>query len=351
MRQYIAFDSHKHYTLAEREGAANHATHQSRIEHKPGAIRNYLTKCEPGTKVVVEATANWYWIVEEIEQAGLVPVLAHPRKAKMMMGMINKTDSLDVHGLNVLQRNRTLPTVWIPPGPLRDLRELTRGRLALGRDRTRLKNCIHAMLDKYGLRVTGYSDIFGKRARPELESLITRIPPHGRFMTTQKLEHLDYVCRQIQEVETRIAELAEATPEIVLLQTLPGIGPILGTAAALEIGDVHRFPTHEHLAAYSGTVPRIHASGGKVRYGKLRPDVNHYLKWAFIEAANSIAVNYNLWPDRFVCQRYMNVRRRKCHAVAVGAVARHLAEAAWYVLMHQQSYRDPNVVRGQAVEA
>ena len=64
----------------------------------------------------MEATANWYWITDEIEQAGCQPRLVHPRKAKLMMGQINKTDKLDTHGLNILQRNRTLPTVWIPPG-------------------------------------------------------------------------------------------------------------------------------------------------------------------------------------------------------------------------------------------
>lgn len=72
----------------------------------------------------MEATANWYWITDEIEQAGCRPRLVHPRNAKLMMGQINKTDKSDTHGLNILQRNATLPTVWIPPGPLRELREL-----------------------------------------------------------------------------------------------------------------------------------------------------------------------------------------------------------------------------------
>jgi transposase len=78
--------------------------------------------------VAVEATGNWHWIIDEIEQAGLQPRLVQPRKAKLMMGQINKTNKLDAQGLNRLQRNGTLPTVWIPPGLLRDLRELSRYR-------------------------------------------------------------------------------------------------------------------------------------------------------------------------------------------------------------------------------
>jgi len=81
--------------------------------------------------VAVEAVGNWYWIIDEIERAGCVPKLVHPRKAKLMMGMINKTDKLDGHGLNRLQRTGALPTVWVPPGPLRDLRELTRTRMVM----------------------------------------------------------------------------------------------------------------------------------------------------------------------------------------------------------------------------
>ena len=109
-----------------------------------------MKDCEPATPVAVEATGNWYWIIDEIEQAGMRPLLVHPRKAKLMMGMINKTDKLDVHGLNRLQRNGTLPTVWIPPSGVRDLRELTRVRMVLSLQRTRLKNRISSILAKYG---------------------------------------------------------------------------------------------------------------------------------------------------------------------------------------------------------
>src|ERR1700681_3273616 len=125
MSEYIAFDSHKRYTWVDREDRSTRENSCHRLEHAPGAVREYLNGCEPGTPVAVEATGNWYWIIDEIEQAGLRPQLVHPRKAKLMMGLTNKTDKLDAQGLNRLQRNGTLPTVWIPPGPLRDLRELT----------------------------------------------------------------------------------------------------------------------------------------------------------------------------------------------------------------------------------
>jgi len=351
MKEYIAFDSHKHYTLMERETCSTGRARQKRIDHDRGAIRRALAGCEAGTAVALEATANWYWIVDEIERAGLCASLVHPRKAKLMMGMINKTDRLDVHGLNRLQRNGTLPTVWIPPGDLRDLRALTRTRITVAHHRTRLKNRIQATLSKYGLGVKAYSDCYGKRARQELNAQVAELPTETRYVTGLLLEQLDFVVKQLAEMERRLKDLVEVTPEMELLRTLPGVGVILSATLLLEIGDIGRFPSAEHLAAYAGTTPRVHASGGKVRYGRLRPDVNRYLRWGFVEAANSVVVNHTRRPDRHVSVLYHRIKKRRSHAKAVGAVARHLAEAAFHILSRKEPYRDPVLKKGRTREA
>jgi transposase len=350
MEEYIAFDSHKHYTWVEHEQVASGRVRQYRLVHGPGAVRNCLAGCEPGTGVALEATANWYWIVDEIEQAGLRPLLVHPRKAKLMMGLINKTDKLDAHGLNRLQRNGTLPTVWIPPGPLRELRELTRTRVVLVQQRTRWKNRITATLAKYGLPASEYSDPYGKGAREELDSRIERLPEQTRWVTRQMLAQLDGLSEQIGQFERRLEELVEVTPEMQGLMSLPGVGVILAATMALEIGEIERFLSAEHLASYAGTTPRVHASGDRVRYGRTRPDVNRYLKWAFAEAANSVAVNHARCPERHVSQLYGRLRERKGHSKAIGAVARHLAEAAFHVLSRQEPYQDPTARPGRTRE-
>lgn len=347
MAEYIAFDSHKRYTWVDRQDHSGKNNRGHRLEHAPGAVRNYLSGCEPGTAVAVEATGNWYWIIEEIEQAGLQPRLVHPRKAKLMMGLTNKTDKLDAHGLNRLQRNGTLPTVWIPPGPLRDLRELTRTRLVLVAQRTRLKNRLTATLAKYGTPASECSDPYGKRGRAELEKYLQGLPEQTRWVSGQLLLQLDFISAQVKQLEQRLQELVEVTPEMQWLLTMPGVGVILAATIALEIGEIERFPSAMHLASYAGTTPRVHASGGKVRYGPLRADVNRYLKWAFAEAANSVAVNHTRCPERHVSQLYRRLRQHKGHPKAIGAVARHLAEAAFHVLRGKQMYRDPSFGRGR----
>jgi transposase len=130
-----------------------------------------------------------------------------------------------------------------------------------------------------------------------------------------------------------------------LLMTLPGVGPILAIVIMLEIGDIERFPDAPHLASYAGTVPQVKSSGGKTYYGRVRPDVNRYLKWAFIEAANSIVVHQRRMSHRHVVQLYHRVMKRKGHPKAIVAVARHLAEATYWMLTRKEAYREPSTSR------
>lgn len=92
----------------------------------------------------------------------------------MMFGCINKTDKLDVKGLNTLQRAGTLPTVWIPPGQVRDKRELPRTRMVFARELTRLKNRMHSVPDKYDLQGSfeDISDIFSKKGRQIVDTVL-----------------------------------------------------------------------------------------------------------------------------------------------------------------------------------
>mgnify|MGYP001037839085 CR=1 FL=1 len=184
----IAFDSHKRYTLCSVADDTGRIVEEVRIEHARGAITGYLSRFPSGEAVAVETIGSWYWIVDEIEAAGLVPLLVHARKAKLMMGCVNKTDKLDVRGLNRLQQTGTLPTVWIPPGELRDQRELTRSRIYLVAMRTRLKNRIHADLGKYGLSIPEVDDIFGPMSRSRLLGVLAQLPEHARSTAEEQYQ-------------------------------------------------------------------------------------------------------------------------------------------------------------------
>ncbi|MDP2917264.1 MAG: transposase, partial [Dehalococcoidia bacterium] len=93
--------------------------------------------------------------------------------------------------------------------------------------------------------------------------------------------------------------------------------------------------------SYSGKVPRVNSSGGKTFYGKVRPDVNRYLKWAFTEAANAIVLQQHRLGDCHVLRLYWRVRKHKGHAKAITAVGRHLAEATYWMLKKDEPYHEP----------
>ena len=340
--QYIAFDSHKRYTYASIEDATTRKRFDCRIQHAKGALSHFLSRCEPASTVAVETIGNWYWIVDEIEAAGMVPKLVHARKAKMMLASSKKTDKLNAHGLNKLQRTGTLPTVWIPDSMLRDKRELFRTRMVLSQQRVRIKNRIHSSLDKYGVKIEDTSDIFNKKGREAVNKALESLPDQTRFSTALLLDELDMVQEKITSLEQKMKEVFSSSPEINLLRTIPGIGFILSVVILSEIGDINRFPSASHLASYAGTTPSVHASGGKYRYGKAPADTNRYLKWVFAEAANTIMQIRRRQPLHHASMLYERVRAKKGHSVAIGAVSRHLAEATFYVLSRQEPYREPN---------
>src|SRR4030065_181947 len=192
-----------------------------------------------------------------------------------MMGNVNKTDKLDAKGLAKLPHLDSLPTVWLPPGEIRDERELHRTRMALSKLRTALKNRIHATLAKYGITSTEHSDIFAGAGRAWLQATLFRLPPETGRCVAQEIEALDGLQLQIAQLEKRIRERTALTPAI--------------------------------------QPPNVAA--------RHRP--------------------HPAWKTKYVCQIYDQVSQRKGHAIAVGAVARHLAEGAFWILKRQQPYRPP----------
>ena len=339
--EYIALDVHKHYTWARVENDKGDKLYECKLVHSRGTIENFTKKWNPGTPVAVETVGNWYWVVDEIEAGRGLPQLVNARLAKLMIGSVNKSDKLDTKGMNRLQRVETLPTVWIPPSAVRDARELPRTRMVLSDQRTQLKNRIHATISKYGFKVDGVSDAFGKQGRKILDGLVAKLPVHTAQALGLMLDELDHVGTNLKTIEGQMREAFAPCLETTYLQSEPGVGEMLAVVIWTEIGTIERFGRAEQLASYAGLVPREHSSGGKVRYGRVRKDVNLYLKWAFVEAANAAVLNRARCEYRHISHLYDGIKARRGHGKAIVAVARHLAEASFWMLKKGESYREP----------
>lgn len=339
--EYIALDVHKKYTWARVENTQGDRLYEIRLQHAHGTIKNFVNRWTGGSPVAVETVGNWYWVVDEIEAGGGKPQLVNARLAKLMMGMVNKSDKLDAKGMNRLQRTGTLPTVWIPPSSVRDARELPRTRMVLSRQRTQLKNRVHATLGKYGFAVEGATDAFGKKGRRIVAELMAKLPPHTEQALGRVLDQLDHVCENLKWIEEKMMEVFAPCSETTWLKTLPGVGDILAVVIWTEIGTIERFGRAEQLASYCGLVARENSSGGKIRFGAVRRDVNVYLKWAFVEAANSAVLNAERCGYDHIGRLYQRIKTRRGHGKAKVAVARHLSEAAFWMLKKGESYREP----------
>jgi len=313
---------------------------------KSGTQRNgdgeILKQLPVGSPVAIETSGNWYWLVRAVEEAGLDARLVHALEAKKRMPGRHKTDHLDAQGLALLLRNGALPEVWKPPLRLLDLRDLMRTRLATRQQGSELKCRILAALRRYGVRDYSHgSDLFASCRRAQLAVSIARLPQECRIATSEEWALLDQLEDHVEALERRIRERVASLGWVRLLKTLPGVGTILGSTIYLEIGDVTRFPDAAHLASYAGLVPTVHSSGGKCWQGPTPRAANHFLKWAFVEAANGIVMRQKAWAGKHVVRTYQRLKVTKCHAKAVTAVGRHLAESSWWILTKKQAYREP----------
>jgi transposase len=342
MEKYIGCDMHKKYCVFVVMDEKGRVSPADTVANDILELRAYLKKLPAGAPVAVEASGSWYWFVDELEAAGLDVRLVDPVEAKKRMTGRKKTDKTDATGLAMLLRNGTLPEVWIPPAQLRDLRGLLRARLSLRRHTTMLKNRIHGAIRRYGQYEPGEpKDLFKGKGRVHLSVYVGGLPQETRLAARHEWELIDQVEAHIQELEKRIRLGIGRLDWVRLLKTLPGVGDILSATIFLEIGDVRRFPSAEHLASYAGLTPAVASSGGKVWLGRTSPKSNHYLKWAFVEAANGTVMRKPMWQDHHVGQLYARLRASKNHGKAAVAVARHLAEASWWMLTKQEPYREP----------
>jgi transposase len=345
MEQFIGCDAHKKFSIFASINERGEYGRTFRIGHDRKGFREFLRELPAGSQIALETSGCYYWIVDEMAQAGHVPRLAHALTAKRRMEGRHKTNERDARGLAMLLRNGTLPEVWIPPAGLRDEREMLRWRMFLSHLRSQVKNRVHGVLQRYNVDIV-VADLFGDGGRAQLLARVQEIPPYSRHSLVEQLRTIDGLESQIRECEEILEEMLCPRVERDLLDSLPCVGKILSAVMALEIGDIRRFRGADHLVSYAGLVPVARESADWKKKDRCPRDCNVYLKWAYVEAANLVAVHQQRWAQRHVVRLYRQVKQRsKMHGKAATAVARHLAEASYWMLSKQEEYREPHAKR------
>lgn len=285
-------------------------------------------------RAVVESMTGARFVHDTLEDCGWVVEVADAARVKALAPLTAKTDRIDARVLADLSFRDLIPAIWLPPLGVRGMRELARFRLHLVGHRTALKNRIHSSLISWGIPVP-VSDLFGISGRNLLGRL--ELPPAWRDTTQAALETIDHLNEQISECESQLRHAGQDDPTVRLLQSVPGIGPILAFTIATEIGDIGRFPTPKHLVGYTGLCPRVHQSGDSDWRGPLTKHGPRWLRWALIEATTwacqhpAYSQRYQTLSRRLGRQRGPKVARVDC--------ARQLATAIWWMLTRQQPFQ------------
>jgi len=330
------------------------------------SLRDHLV-AEEVTLVVMEATSD-YWkpFYYLLEEAPFELMLVNARHAKNLPG--RKTDVSDAAWLAQLGAHGLVRGSFVPPEPIRQLRDLTRTRSTLTHDRSREIQRLEKLLEDSGVKLSSVaSDITGVSGRAMLEALIdgvrdpaeladlakrrmrSKIPEltealtgrfsaHHAFLTRMHLDLIDNYTGALDELTSRIEVVMEpfrAARDLIV--TIPGISTYVADVIIAETGaDMSRFPTAGHLASWAGTCPGSNESAGRIKSTQTRPG-NPYLKGALGVAALSVARSKNT----YLAAKYRRIASRRGPMKALVALEHALLIAIWNMLETGSLYTDP----------
>jgi transposase len=299
-------------------------------------LQKYFSSFRKGTGVSIEATRNWYWFVDFLEDLGLEAKLVHAKKARVIAESTIKTDKVDARTLAHLDRCNFLPQAYIADKKTRSRRELLRYYMGLVKIRTSIKNRVHAILAKNNIQ-HGFSDLFGKAGLEFLKGLdLTRI---FRLELNGYLEVLEEIKDKINETKRAIKKECNLSEHAKRLTTIPGISFFSALLLASEIADINRFKTYKRLCCYAGLVSTTRQTSDTTIQGHIIKDSNKYIRYALIEAVPIAVKN-----DPKLWLLYNKLLRKKGRQKAKIAVARKLLVTIYFMLRDNTDYIKNNKI-------
>lgn len=297
-------------------------------------LRALLVKLPGPALVFVEACRAWEWVSDLCEDLEIDFRLVDPVRMPEICRSTKKTDRNDVEAMLArLVATGRLPESHRVKRADRELRDLTRRLTALRKDRRRLLQRIHAVLDSHGLPSSKASFVkqdWRERMQKELAA--------DPWMALESLlGQLDLALEWTAKIEKRVEELVKDRADYRRLQVIPGIGPVVGATILAETQGIGRFPTARKFAAFTGLVPRVRSSAGKSRIGHITRCGPPDLRWALGQAAAS---GLRAKQSTAVSSMYRRKRKkRKAGRLALCAAAHKLARIVYVILARGDDFR------------
>ena len=320
----IGCDYHPSFQQIAFVNAATGEHGNLRVEHKSGeAERFYRSLAGQQVRVGMEATGGTRWFERLLTELGFELWVGDPGRVRAAAARKAKTDKQDAELLLRLLWERRFPRIWVPTVEQRDRRQLVLHRHRLVQTRTRAKNQLQAIASNEGLYAQ--RRVWSQAGQKELMSLT--LPPWAAVRRQDWQELLGELNRRIAPLDRALKQEAEQRPEVRLLMTHPGVGPVTATAFVVTVGDPRRFQTSKQVAAYLGLVPLENSSGKKKqRLGHITKQGNSLMRGLLTEAAHAAAKKDPEWR-----RKYIRLAMKKNRPVAAVAVARCLAVRLWWM--------------------
>lgn len=328
------------------------------------ALADWLTQAGC-THVAMESTGVYWKPVYNLLEGQFELLVVNAQHLKAVPG--RKTDVRDAEWIAELLAHGLLRGSFVPPTEVRELRELTRYRSSLVRDRARTINRLQKVLEAANIKLASVvSDIHGVSARLMLEALVKgerdpeklaglakgrlrekraqlvqalsgRLKPHQSFLIAEQLAQIDYleeaIARLSQEIEERLRPFE---PEIGWLDSIPGVNRRTAEVLLAEVGtDMSRFPSARHLAAWAGMCPGNNESAGKRRSGKTRKG-SPWLRHCLVEAAHGAAHT----KSKYLGSQYRRLAARRGKRKAQVAVGHSILVIVYHLLTRKEPYSD-----------
>ncbi|WPD18625.1 IS110 family transposase [Thermaerobacter composti] len=333
MPRYIGLDVHQRYVHAcefRPDRPEGQQERHFRFPNTPEAWTALVAELDREAVVVLEVTGNAFEIHDILlPHAGKV-LLANPAELKRL-GSGRHTDRVDAARLAKMAALGIVPTVWVPPQPMRQVRRLLKTRERLDSQRRALLNQARAALGRHGIRVPRGADPAVLLERVEGVPL----PPGERLAVQVTLEAAQVLEAQVEVLTAEIARQVAEVPKVRLLLTVTGVGLLTAATLWAKLGDPGRFRGPKQVARYAGLDPSVDQSGERDRRGRISRHGDRLLRRALIEAAWSLARHDEGELGRFFRRKAAQIGTRK----AIVALARKLLIVAWRILRTGEPYR------------
>jgi transposase len=331
-KYYLGVDLHRRRSYVALMDAKGKISDQRRLPND--AMPDYVAQLPKNTLAVLEATSNWSYMYDVLEEGAEKVVMAHPKRVKAIAAAKVKTDKIDATILAHLARADLLPTAYVPPPEIRELRDLVRHRSKLVRDRTRYKNRVHYILSRYNLH-SPCSDLFGKKGRVFLVEVRGQLSSTHQLILDAYLAMIDALDEWIKPVNKVIEAREKTDPRIELLCSMPGVGIYSAVMIIAEIGDVRRFTGPKQLCSFAGLVPSTRSSDDVVRHGRITKEGSPWLRWIMVSAAQRAPCG-----SPRLARFFERVMQRSGKKAARVALAREMLSIVYYMLLNNTPYEE-----------